>query len=401
MNPVVQKTNKPIVVAVGLFVSGYSFTRVFESLFTHLSTFFDIHWLGIAYKGEVQQKKNYTLHPCNIHGGDMYGAYGAAELAIQLQARTVFVLNDLYMLRNYEQAFLPLREKKIRTVVYAPLDGYFTDRSIASQYLFPDHLILYSQWAREEVQTAIDSIEQPTASLPSLDHIYHGVDIGSFKPASSIEEIKKLKQELFNVPNAADCLFILNANRYNERKDIEASINGFEKAWPRFNHPVYLCLHSPNIQFNLRGNLQLAVDNSIYKEHILLNPLGEEYIDDKKLLQLYQACEIGVNTSLGEGWGMISFEHAACGAAQVMPDHTVPSEIWKDVALLIPKAKPVQLNTNPFLMYSSDIEALADLFVKMVNDEKLRAGISAKCLEHTAKDIFSWEKIAEQWRHLL
>jgi hypothetical protein len=43
---------KPAVLAVGLFVPGAGFTRVFESIFARLHQWFDIHWLGIAYKGE-------------------------------------------------------------------------------------------------------------------------------------------------------------------------------------------------------------------------------------------------------------------------------------------------------------------------------------------------------------
>ena len=37
---------------------------------------------------------------------------------------------------------------------------------------------------------------------------------------------------------------------------------------------------------------------------------------------LYNACDVGLNTSEGEGFGLIALEHAAAGAAQVVPRHS-------------------------------------------------------------------------------
>ena len=44
-------------------------------------------------------------------------------------------------------------------------------------------------------------------------------------------------------------------------------------------------------------------------------------LSDADLNRLYNACAIGLNTSAGEGFGLVSFEHAATGAPQVVPDH--------------------------------------------------------------------------------
>jgi len=176
--------NKPTVLAVGLFVPGTGFTRVFESLFEKLSDDYTIHWLGIGYKGELQQRKDCTLHPCNVKGGDIYGAYGAAELANEFQARTILLLNDFYLLKNYGYVWLPLKQQGIRLVAYVPLDGDIIDVSLMKDCFFLDDMVLYNQWAMLETATAIQKFneENPDEKFiaPQLHYRYHGVDTKTF-----------------------------------------------------------------------------------------------------------------------------------------------------------------------------------------------------------------------------
>lgn len=397
--------DKPTVLAVGLFVPGNGLTRVFESLFERLSYHFTIHWLGIGYKGEVQRQKNYTLHPCNVNGGDIYGAYEAAALAREVKAQSVLLLNDFYLLKNYRKVWLPLKQEGLRLLAYVPLDGEIVDISIIRDCLFLDEMVLYNEWALAEVRTAMEKFltEQPLEkeSLPRLSFRYHGVDTSVFYPSPGQDETIRLKQKLFKVADAEESIFILNANRYNERKDIERTVAAFAEALPGFQKPVYLCLHTPNLQPHLKERLCTLINDSGCGERILLNPLGEEYIADERLVNLYQACAIGVNTSFGEGWGLISFEHAACGAAQIVPGHTAPAEVWKDAAILIQKDKPVQLHTNPFRMYSVDKGRLAEELVKLVNNEQYLFHISGQCCQHAAGNLFNWDYIAAEWKELL
>jgi D-inositol-3-phosphate glycosyltransferase len=55
------------------------------------------------------------------------------------------------------------------------------------------------------------------------------------------------------------------------------------------------------------------------KERVYLNPLAGGVVDDRQLNLLRNACDVGINTSMGEGWGLAGFEHGATGAAQIVP----------------------------------------------------------------------------------
>jgi hypothetical protein len=78
---------------------------------------------------------------------------------------------------------------------------------------------------------------------------------------------------------------------------------------------------------------------------VSLNPLGSRIVDDVELNLLYNACDVGITTSMGEGWGQVSCEHGAAGAAQIVPDHTACAELWRGRAELIP---PVRSYTREF-----------------------------------------------------
>ena len=53
---------------------------------------------------------------------------------------------------------------------------------------------------------------------------------------------------------------------------------------------------------------------------------------------IYNAADVGVNTCKGEGHGLVNHEHAACGVAQVVPNHTSLKEIFEGAGVLIENA---------------------------------------------------------------
>ena len=59
-------------------------------------------------------------------------------------------------------------------------------------------------------------------------------------------------------------------------------------------------------------------------------------VSDAALNRIYNACEVGLNTSAGEGWGLVAFEHGATRAAQVVPRHSACEELWEGAASLLP-----------------------------------------------------------------
>jgi hypothetical protein len=59
-------------------------------------------------------------------------------------------------------------------------------------------------------------------------------------------------------------------------------------------------------------------------------------LDEEHLNLVYNACDVGLSTSTGEGFGLVALEHGATGAAQVLPDHSACAELWRGAADLLP-----------------------------------------------------------------
>jgi D-inositol-3-phosphate glycosyltransferase len=396
---------KPVIVAIGVYISGYSFTRVFESLFRHLSEFYSIHWVGLGYQGEIKQTENYLVYPVNLLGGDIFGAYCAKELAPQINAKAILVLNDFFILKNYKIAFDDLKANSIRLIAYVPFDGEIADVEMMRDCLIFDEMVLFHEKNLEDVKSALNKYLQHLPNLnqpiPNLSFAYHGVDISIFQKAISRSHIGVLKEKIFKGIEASEVIFILNANRFDPRKNIERTIEAFAKALPFFKKNVFLCLHTPNLKPENKSLLEALISKSGCQENIILNPLGENYVDDTRLTELYQVCEIGVNSSLGEGWGMISFEHAACGATQIVSTHSAPGHLWKEVGVLIPNSTPVSLPSNPFLMHNVDVEELAKQFILLINHEEYLFATGEACYKFSQSSDFDWKTIANHWREIL
>jgi glycosyltransferase involved in cell wall biosynthesis len=69
----------------------------------------------------------------------------------------------------------------------------------------------------------------------------------------------------------------------------------------------------------------------------MLTSAGAEHPDIplSEINIIYNACDVGLHTSMGETWGVAAFEHAATGAPQILPAHDVLREPWPRGAMLV------------------------------------------------------------------
>jgi len=391
-------------VAVGLYVPGTGFTRVLTSLFSRLQESIEIHWLGIAYKGEILDK-GYKLYPTNLEGGDIFGAYQMADLANEIEADVIFLLNDFWMLKNYERCLRSL-QKPTTSIAYVPLDGKIDQPRDILESLHLDHIVCYNEFSLNELKNAFSSLikDHQNLTVPQTHIIAHGTDLEEFYPfmAKGSECPKKaIKARIFpQIKDIDNSFVILNANRISARKALHLSLQSFARFSKNKNN-VYLCLHLPNSPVEKLTELKQMIRDLDIQHKLLLNPLGAEFVSNDQLNALYNACDVGLNTSFGEGWGMIAFEHAATGAVQIVPNHTACGELWKDAGLLINVESWQRLRNNPFLMGKIDTDHLVELLNKLNDDRALLKIKSEQSFDFASSAKFSWDTIAKQWKKVI
>ncbi|HEX6680577.1 MAG TPA: hypothetical protein VF063_08030, partial [Gaiellaceae bacterium] len=82
----------------------------------------EIHFLGIAYSGEIVRDRGLTIYPTNPKGGDAFAAFQAKSLIEEIRPAIVLVMHDIWMFDYYLDLFGPYRDR-LKIVACIPLDG--------------------------------------------------------------------------------------------------------------------------------------------------------------------------------------------------------------------------------------------------------------------------------------
>lgn len=382
----------PNLLVVTHYHPGTGFTRVMEHVLPFLSDHFQIHYLGVGYSGERKVMPHWTLHPTNPLG-DVYGSYRCAELATELEAAAILFLDDFWMFRNHKKALLPFKGK-IPMLAYLPLDGDLTNASMLEYLDFLDDVILYHPGAQEHLEALGAGLDLPRTSV-----IPHGTALSNFTPLS---DKRAVKAALFG-PEHMDDFIVLNANRPVPRKRIDLTLEAFARFAEGKPVSVKLYLHHWQLDESEEEAMRAQIEALGINERVLLSTLtqGQQHLSDSELNRLYNACDVGINTAMGEGWGMVSFEHAATGAPQLVPNHSACAALWQESGILIPVSKRYVPEFSPLEMGEVNVQAAADGLEQLYSKPALYEHYANASLEQVDHPLCDWENIGKQWLAVL
>lgn len=105
------------------------------------------------------------------------------------------------------------------------------------------------------------------------------------------------------------------------------------------------------------------------------------FVDEQTKVSILQKCQVVVNPSIKEGWGLTVIEANACGTPTVSAD--------------VPGLRDSVINEKTGLLYPyGDIETCARYIVRFLQDELFRKQIAAQALIWAHQ--FSWDKAADK-----
>jgi glycosyltransferase involved in cell wall biosynthesis len=395
-------------IAIGFNTHGTGLTRVMHSIMRRLADRHEIHYLGIGYAGETIRDRGLTIHPTNPKGGDVFAAFQAKRLIEEIDPALVFILHDIWHFEYYLRILGPYRDR-LKIVCYIPLDGRIVDEDDAAALERADRVVVYTQFARNEFEGAFDRLRAKRGGeFPAVEVVPHGVDRDRFHPFPELKQASfapparaGAKRRVFpGLPDADGSFVVLNASRPDQRKRVDLTVEGFARFSAGKPGNVRLCLHHAIMGEPERDRIGSLVQRFGLGERLHLNPLGEGVRDDRELNLLYNACDVGINTSMGEGWGLVSFEHGAAGAAQVVPDHSAYAELWRGRAELIPPAKRYVPEFSVLEMGEVSPEGVAQALDTLYADPQRRRHLSQAAYEAAQNPEYSWDAIAERFDEL-
>jgi len=165
----------------------------------------------------------------------------------------------------------------------------------------------------------------------------HGINVYNYFPVdeSLACQLLKLNENAFK---------ILNLNRNQPRKQLDIAIRGYIYIINKYN------LLNSNIIFIIGTSLSDSwdikdiIEQESYEYELDIEKLSQRFqIIDKPQMRTdleinlyYNACQIGINSCNGEGFGLCNFEHAAIGKPQIVSNVGTFNEIFnKDNSILI------------------------------------------------------------------
>lgn len=382
----------PHLLLCGWHVPGTGFTRVLQALVPVLAQRFRITWVGVGYRGApCTLLPGVELIPTNLRGGDMMGAYAARLDWDRLQPDAVLVLNDLWYLPHYTRQFADIR-RQVPLVGYLPLDGALDQVEWADQAAGYDHLITYTHWAAAQLRSALHA---RGLSIP-VSVAGHGVDRHGFQrnaDALTLHARMQLAAEVFGLD--APAYVVLNASRPDPRKRLDLTLEAFARFAQDLPPQVRLCLHQAIAHDQFVEPLRAQARALGIEARILWYPPRSGPLDDAGLNAVYNACAVGLNTAMGEGFGLVSYEHAATGAPQVLPAHPALLELWAGAAIAVP-VSPIRTEHSPLLMGVVAVPGVAQALTHLYRDPACWARCAAAAYARATAPDLDWAGPAGQ-----
>jgi D-inositol-3-phosphate glycosyltransferase len=389
------------IIAIGFNTYGTGLTRVMHSIMRRLANLHEIHYLGIGYSGETIRDRGLTIYPTNPKGGDVFAAFQAKRMIEEIDPEIIFIMHDIWLFEYYLRILGPYRDR-LKIVCYIPLDGNIKNEEDAAALEQADRVVVYTHFARKEFEGAFERLrDKRGGSFPAVDVIPHGIDSKRFYPFPELLQASfarparaGAKRKVFpDLGDVDDSFIVLNASRPDKRKRVDLTVKGFAQFAEGKPANVRLCLHHAIMGDPEREQLDSLVRELGLEERLYLNPLAGGIIDDSELNLLFNACDVGINTSMGEGWGLVSFEHGGCGAAQIVPAHSACEDLWNGRAEMIQPARRYIPEFSVLEMGEVSPEGVAQALNNLYYDPQRCRSLAQAAFENAQKTEHSWDAI--------
>jgi glycosyltransferase involved in cell wall biosynthesis len=219
--------------------------------------------------------------------------------------------------------FTPNERKKFLLISYMDqVYPYQKQQYIDMLNLYFDGVIAFTPYWRSIVRLLGLKKDKPCFVFP------HGFDHELYYPIP-----RKFARVFFDIPE--DAYAILNLNRNQPRKRWDQTIIAFADVVQRYYE--YTKEHPTQKMRPIRLVVGTTMDGpwdltEIYKHELRIRNVPYEFaekfivalpnpqqLSDRDINVLYNACDVGLNTCEGEGFGLCQIEHLAVGAPQVCP----------------------------------------------------------------------------------
>ena len=322
----------------------------------------------------------------------------------------IFILQDLGVIIPFIEVLQHIKAEKkennhknFKSIFYFPVDCtiiYELTRNLE----FFDLLVTYNEFGRKEILKHRPDLKTKIKVVP------HGNNSKDFYPISE-DEKKAFRKEFFG--ENADKFIVTNINRNQPRKDIPNTIFGFLEATKNWDSKLpkpflYLHMHPKDpMGWDIRAiMLQTGLKEDIdYK--LLPKELEDTMAETDYVNKIYNASDVYITTTLGEGWGLTLSEAASCKIPIIAPYTTSFIEMsgYGKNAYMLENLFPICQTMDNVIREQTDIYEISDTLLHVANviygkDEGLNLKEEMnKKIENSFNWVKSleWKNVCKQW----
>lgn len=388
------------------------FSCVVENIGKILCNDFDVTILDYSKNhGYIYKIDNMVVAGKLFDGNTDKDTFGVKKLiSVMENYDFIMLINDIW---NIDEMLTEIRlsGKRIpKIIVYFPIDAeshsaiWYKNMDIVSSAVTYTN---YGKWVIEQAITneysGFQKREHIDNLLGKVAIIPHGINGNDF---FRINDEKWVRETLFKTDKYNKSYIVLNANRNQPRKRLDITISAFHlfiKNNPSIDAMLYLHSAIEDCHINTYEFCKrLGILDRIILSTNPDNPTQKPNMTTEQMNLIYNACDVGINTSIGEGWGLCSFEHAFVGGVQIVPEHSACKEIYstKESELIVIDGYTIQDKIMTKASIPS-IENAAQLIEKL-SSPSYRIKKREKTLDKFENKKHFWdEEIAIKWKKLI
>ena len=287
----------------------------------HATGKYDIQVLGVNYWGNPHTYP-FPIWPIGIGSKDPYGRQRAFDMmAKELDFDVLFLFQDSFILQSLmEDGLSKLKQmKNFVSVGYYPVDGVPKKEWIKCMDML-DCPTTYTEFAKKESILACPEIANRLQVVP------HGINVRDFFPLPE-DDVESFRRQYFG--RHANKFIVTNVNRNQQRKDIPRTLMAFKEFKRRRpNSVLYLHMATQDQGWNLSEVIKgmgLVVNEDVLMPGNNFGPNNGYPIE--VVNQIYNASDVVISTTVGEGWGLSTVEAMATRTPIIFPNNTALTEI--------------------------------------------------------------------------
>lgn len=316
----------------------------------------------------------------------------------------IFICQDIGIVTAFTEVIEHIKNKKreenkklFKSIFYFPIDCKIV-YELTKNLEFYDLLITYTEFGRDEVLRLKPQLKSKLKVIP------HGNNSSDFFPMPA-EESAAFRREFFG--ENADKFIISNINRNQPRKDIPTTIFGFMEAkanWDADLPAPFLYLHC-HPKDPMGWDIRAIMWQTDLKEDVDFKLMPKEYEESgcptEVLNKVYNASDVFITTTLGEGWGLTYSESAACKVPIIAPYTTSFMEMsgYGKNAYMLKTIYPVCQTIDNVIREQADIYEIADTLLMVARDKQSGHEVLQRKVNASYEWVkgLEWEGVCKNW----